>query len=198
METQNKIFSFPKKLVMTFLFVISSATGLVACQNNSGGNNPPPVIVPPPCDLNCQQAASGQTLIVAPSVSPIQGEWVLSGDANLIAQQRAMNPVANIHNIYQGPLRLSGTIVAGNLAAFSGTCAPLQSMTGAGFSFNTITSGLASYGMFEVPEVQASSGIGAFTFQVRRGVLYNGKFSATIIVTSVNGTPCSSFPIAVY
>jgi hypothetical protein len=191
-------YGFPKKIVTAFSFALLTVNFLVACSNKSGNHAPPPP-VPIPCPAyGCQQAVGGQTLIVAPSISPLQGDWVLSGDPNLIAQQRMMNPVANIFNIYQGPLTLSGTIVAGDLASYSGSCAPLQSMVGMGFSFNTIAPGIAAYGSFEVPQVQASSGIGTFTFEVHKGILYMGKFSATLIVTSVNGVQCRSFPIAVF
>lgn len=187
-----------KKLLTAFILVVVSTTMLVACSNGGGGgdNN---YIPPSPCNgMGCQQAISGEILVIAQSISPLQGEWALSGDPNLIAQQRMMNPVANIHNIYRGPLMLSGTIAAGNLASFSGTCYPLRQMAGTGFSFNTLVPGRAAYGAFEVPEVQASSGVGSFVFQVHRGILYNGKFSATLIVTSVNGIQCRSFPIAVF
>ena len=196
METKKMNLGFPKKLLITFGFAMLASQLLVACSNGGGGgNNAVPVA---PCVGACQQAVNGQTLVVAPSISPLQGEWILSGDANLIQQQRMMNPVANIHNIYQGPLMLSGTIVASNLAAFSGSCYQLQNMNGAGFSFNTITPGMAYYGTFEVPQVQASSAAGTFTFEVHNGMLYNGKFSAELLVTSVNGMQCRSFPISVF
>lgn len=200
MDTKKINFGFPTKLLSAFSLVLLATNLLIACSNGGGGGNN--VVPVPPC-MNCQQGiVTGQTLIVAPSVSPLQGEWILSGDANIISQMQMAygnSPLGpKIYNIYQGPLFLSGNIAVANLAAFSRTCFQLQQMGNTGFSFNSIMPGNADRGSFEVRNVQASSAIGNFTFDVIRGILYNGNFSATLIVTSVNGMQCQSFPISVF
>ncbi len=194
MKTQRPNF---KKMLSMWILTSTVISVLAACNPGGGGNNNQPAPVVPVCPtcVGVNGLSGGVPLASAISSYPINISWQFSGDQNALSM--ALPGTTNYAN-YRGPLYASGQMtIPGSPTAYPGTCT-LPTGT---YTFGTITPGQMIQGAFVLPQMQASGPV-SFTFRVANAVLINptqtaNQVYATILITSVNGAPCSPVSLVV-
>jgi hypothetical protein len=194
MENQTHKTAFPKKWVVAWFAIFTLASALAACGNKGGGgNNTAPIT---PACVSCT-AITPATLVTATSKTPFQAAWVFNGDLNTINSTRAASPYANLYEVYNGSVTVTGTITLAAPLTLGGQWMMPSCVVPAGtYTITTTNIGTSNYAVYNVPQMSATNGSTVITFSVSNGVFYtfdgtNVLASGNMNLTTLNGAACS-------